>query len=144
MFLHRWNPVYMFQDTDYFTRQNWTYYYDYTPLVKTLEKYIDYNKLAPLNKKINKEKNSNTDNNFTISSSSNIRLVITAVNVLTAEPLVFDSDLKMAKVVTRQIQLIEKLYEYFEKSDNKTISYDGNAGRKSIDNSNDYFHTERS
>ncbi|MBA3978417.1 MAG: hypothetical protein H0X50_09550 [Nitrosopumilus sp.] len=233
MFLPRWNPVYMFQDKDYFIPQNWTYYYDNTPLVKTLEKYIDYNKLAPPSKKINKEKNSNTDNNFTISSSSNIRLVITAVNVLTAEPLVFDSDrssivskhllascgypnygfpwveiekgvygwdgsllsntpvreviassprndknifivenysrkidrlpanmtevmdrakdimfsdktlhsLKMAKVMTRQIQLIEKLYEYFEKSENRPISQNDNGGGKTNDIGNDYTFT---
>jgi NTE family protein len=41
-------------------------------LVKTAEKYIDYNKLQPNGK-------------------SNSRLLITAVNVLTAEPLIFDS-----------------------------------------------------
>lgn len=231
MFLPRWNPVYMFSDKDYFMPQNWTYYYDNTPLVKTLEKYIDYEKLVSPHKKINKEKNSSGDDNkFTTSSNStnNIRLVITAVNVLTAEPLVFDSDhlsivskhllascgypnygfpwakieegvygwdgsllsntpvrevigssprndknifivenysrridrlpanmtevldrakdimfsdktlhsLKMAKVMTRQIQLIEKLYEYFEKSEDKTIlqnGYSANANDKSND-----------
>ncbi len=179
------------------------------------------------------KKNCNTDNNFTISSSSNIRLVITAVNVLTAEPLVFDSDhlpivtkyllascgypnygfpwveieeglygwdgsllsntpvreviassprndknifivenysrkidrlpanmtevmdrakdimfsdktlhsLKMAKVMTRQIQLIEKLYEYFEKSENKTILRNSNVSGKTIDMGDDYTFT---
>jgi NTE family protein len=46
--------------------------YDHSPLVKTAEKYIDYNKLQPNGK-------------------SNSRLLITAVNVLTAEPLTFDS-----------------------------------------------------
>jgi NTE family protein len=40
--------------------------------VKTAEKYIDYNKLQPNGK-------------------SNSRLIITAVNVMTAEPLIFDS-----------------------------------------------------
>lgn len=45
---------------------------DHSPLVKTLEKYIDYNKLKPHGK-------------------PNARLVITAVNVLTAEPIIFDS-----------------------------------------------------
>ena len=87
MFLPRWNPVYMFSDKDYFTPQNWTYYYDYTPLLKTLEKYIDYQKLAPDTIKGNKKRNnSGTDSN------AKIRLIVTAVNVLTAEPLVFDSD----------------------------------------------------
>ncbi len=228
MFLPRWNPVYMFQDKDYFTPQNWTYYYDYTPLVKTLEKYIDYQRLAPNTIKGNKKKNnSGTDSN------SKIRLIVTAVNVLTAEPIVFDSDhlsivskhllascgypnygfpwveiekgvygwdgsllsntpvreviasssrndknifivenysrkidrlpanmtevmdrakdimfsdktlhsLKMTKVMTRQIQLIEKLYEYFEESENKTISQNDNGVGKTIKKSNDYIYT---
>lgn len=52
---------------------NWTYLYDNSPLEKTLEKYIDYNKLRPNGK-------------------PNGRLIITAVNVLTAEPLTFDSN----------------------------------------------------
>ncbi len=228
MFLPRWNPVYMFSDKDYFTPQNWTYYYDYTPLVNTLEKYIDYRKLAPNTIKGNKKKNSSgTDSN------SKIRLIVTAVNVLTAEPLVFDSDhlsivskhllascgypnygfpwakieeglygwdgsllsntpvreviassprndknifivenysrkidrlpanmtevldrakdimfsdktlhsLKMTKVMTRQIQLIEKLYEYFEESENKTIPQNDNGRVKTIDKGNDYIYT---
>jgi NTE family protein len=46
--------------------------YDHSPLVKTAEKYIDFNKLRPNGK-------------------PNSRLIITAVNVLTAEPLIFDS-----------------------------------------------------
>jgi NTE family protein len=50
----------------------WTYLYDHSPLVKTAEKYIDYNKLRPNGK-------------------PNARLIITAVNVLTSEPLIFDS-----------------------------------------------------
>ena len=35
--------------------------------------------------------------------------------------------LKMAKVMTRQIQLIEKLYEYFEKSEEKAILQNGDS-----------------
>jgi NTE family protein len=46
--------------------------YDHSPLVKTAEKYIDFDKLRPKGK-------------------PNSRLIITAVNVLTAEPLMFDS-----------------------------------------------------
>ena len=50
----------------------WTYLYDHSPLVNNLEKYIDYNKLQP-------------------NGMPNARLIITAVNVLTSEPLIFDS-----------------------------------------------------
>lgn len=82
MFLPRWNPIYMFTDKDYFVPKNWTYYYDNTPLANTLEKYVDYRKLDPhliiKNDRIG---------NF----ADNIRLLVTAVNVLTAEPLIFDS-----------------------------------------------------
>jgi NTE family protein len=46
--------------------------YDHSPLVNTAEKYIDYKKLRPIGR-------------------PNSRLMITAVNVLTAEPLIFDS-----------------------------------------------------
>lgn len=236
MFLPRWNPVYMFSDKNYFMPQNWTYYYDNTPLVKTLEKYIDYKKLVSHHKKINKDKNSSNDDNKFASSSTgtnNIRLVITAVNVLTAEPLVFDSDhlsivskhllascgypnygfpwakieeglygwdgsllsntpvrevigssprndknifivenysrkidslpanmnevldrakdimfsdktlhsLKMAKIMTRQIQLIERLYEYFEKSEDKTILQNGDSANAN-DKSNDHRYIQ--
>ena len=227
MFLPRWNPVYMFSDKDYYTPQNWTYYYEYTPLVKTLEKYIDYQRLAPDTIKGNKKKNSGTDSN------AKIRLIVTAVNVLTAEPLVFDSDrssivskhllascgypnygfpwakieeglygwdgsllsntpvreviassprndknifivenysrkidklpanmtevldrakdimfsdktlhsLKMAKVMTRQIQLIERLYEYFEKSEEKAILQNGDSVNAN-DKSNDHRYLQ--
>ena len=61
---------------------NWTYIYDNSPLGKTLEKYIDFKKICPEIKK------TSSSNNTTI------RLIVTAVNVLTAEPLLFDS-LKM-------------------------------------------------
>jgi NTE family protein len=57
----------------------WTYIYDNTPLEKTLEKYIDFKKLSPDTKQ-----NNNNSNN-------NIRLIITAVDVLSAEPIIFDS-----------------------------------------------------
>ncbi len=72
VFLPRWNPKYALNDPEYFTPDKWTYLYDHSPLIKTLEKYIDFNKLQP-------------------NGNPNSRLIITAVNVLTAEPLVFDS-----------------------------------------------------
>jgi NTE family protein len=58
----------------------WTYIYDNTPLEKTLEKYIDFKKLSP---------NVKTDNN---NNDKNIpSLIITAVDVLSAKPIIFDS-----------------------------------------------------
>jgi NTE family protein len=75
MFMPRWYSWKAWYDTIPFMPLNWTYIYDHSPLAKTLEKYIDYTKLSP---------------SF-YSSSSAIHLVISAVNVLTAEPLIFDS-----------------------------------------------------
>jgi NTE family protein len=72
VFIPRWNPEYAFTDPDYFNPNKWTYLYDHSPLIKTLEKYLDFNKLQP-------------------NGNPNARLIITAVNVLTAEPLAFDS-----------------------------------------------------
>jgi len=72
VFIPRWSPQYAFTDPEYFTPNKWTYLYDHSPLIKTLEKYIDFSKLQP-------------------KGNPNSRLIITAVNVLTAEPLVFDS-----------------------------------------------------
>jgi NTE family protein len=68
IFLPRWRLENIFKDPQYFTPSKWTYLYDHSPLVKTLEKYIDYNKLQPNGK-------------------PNARLIITAVNEMTAEPL---------------------------------------------------------
>jgi NTE family protein len=72
VFNPRWNPEYAFNDPDYFNPNKWTYLYDHSPLIKTLEKYLNFNKLQP-------------------NGNPNARLIITAVNVLTAEPLAFDS-----------------------------------------------------
>jgi NTE family protein len=72
IFVPRWRPEFAFTDPQYFTPNMWTYLYDHSPIVKTAEKYIDYNKLQPNGK-------------------PNSRLIITAVNVMTAEPLIFDS-----------------------------------------------------
>jgi NTE family protein len=72
MFKPRWSEESILTDPDYFAPQKWTYMYDFSPLVKTLERYINYDKLKP-------------------NGNSNTRLILTAVNVLTAEPLTFDS-----------------------------------------------------
>ena len=72
MFKPRWEEENILTDPEYFVPQKWTYMYDLSPLAKTLEKYIDYDRLKP-------------------NGNSNIRLILTAVNVLTAEPLTFDS-----------------------------------------------------
>jgi NTE family protein len=72
VFMPRWRSEYAPTDPEYFTPHKWTYLYDHSPLIKTLEKYIDYNRLQPNGK-------------------PNARLIITAVNVLTSEPLIFDS-----------------------------------------------------
>jgi NTE family protein len=69
MFQPRWNTL---SEPAHFAPQNWTYMYDLSPLIKTLDKYIDYDKLKP-------------------GGNPNLRLILTAVNILTAEPLTFDS-----------------------------------------------------
>ena len=71
-FKPRWASENALSDPDYFDPIKWTYMYDHSPLVKTLEKYIDYGKLQP-------------------GGNPNTRLILTAVNILTAEPLTFDS-----------------------------------------------------
>ena len=72
MFVPRWKPEYISKDPLYFEPAKWTYLYDHSQLAKTLEKYVDYDKLRP-------------------GGNPNARLIISAVNVLTAEPLTFDS-----------------------------------------------------
>ena len=72
MFKPRWRKENALTDPEYFAPEKWTYIYDHVPLVKTLEKYIDYDKLRP-------------------NGNPNSRLILTAVNILTAEPLTFDS-----------------------------------------------------
>src|SRR5215218_3818887 len=57
--------------------RSWTYVYDHSPLAKTLDKYIDYKKL---NLAATKE-----------DLSSVLHLIITAVDVMTSKPLVFDN-----------------------------------------------------
>jgi NTE family protein len=66
------------QQQPYFTDPRiWTYLYDHLPLAKTLDKYIDYKKL---NLAATKEELPKV-----------LRLIITAVDVMTCRPLVFDN-----------------------------------------------------
>ena len=70
-------------EEQYFDPRNWTFIYDHSPLVGTLEKYIDYGKL---NLAATKEE-----------LPSVLRLIITAVDVMTARPLIFDNTLMKIK-----------------------------------------------
>jgi NTE family protein len=61
----------------FFDPRSWTYLYDHSPLAKTLDKYIDYKKL---NLAAMKEELPEV-----------LRLIITAVDVMTSKPLIFDN-----------------------------------------------------
>ncbi len=61
----------------FFDPRSWTYLYDHSPLAETLDKYIDYKKL---NLAATKEELPEV-----------LRLIITAVDVMTSKPLVFDN-----------------------------------------------------
>jgi NTE family protein len=65
------------QSRYFFDPRSWTYLYDHSPLAKTLDKYIDYKKL---NLAATKEELPEV-----------LRLIITAVDVMTSKPLVFDN-----------------------------------------------------
>ena len=83
MFVPRWqwwNSPSMIKKEDeenYFNPKNWTFLYDHSPLEKTLDKYIDYKKLNLAAKQEEKP--------------DVLRLIITAVDVMTGKPLVFDN-----------------------------------------------------
>src|SRR5918912_502560 len=83
--LLEWQEGDMLSNNDYEKRQqqyfsdprSWTYLYDHSPLAKTLDKYIDYKKI---NLAATQEE-----------SPSVLRLIITAVDIMTSRPLVFDN-----------------------------------------------------
>ena len=87
MFVPRWQSLWNWEKNatllkedkglQYFDPRSWTYIYDHSPLAKTLDKYIDY-------KKINL---ASTREGF----PSVLHLIITAVDVMTSKPLVFDN-----------------------------------------------------
>ena len=62
---------------DFLNPRNWTYFYDHSRLAKTLDKYIDYKKLnlAAVKEELPEVR----------------RLIITAADVMTARPLIFDN-----------------------------------------------------
>jgi NTE family protein len=62
---------------DFLNPRNWTYFYDHSQLAKTLDRYIDYKKL---NLAATEEELPGV-----------LRLIITAVDVITARPLIFDN-----------------------------------------------------
>ncbi|MFL6508203.1 MAG: patatin-like phospholipase family protein, partial [Nitrososphaeraceae archaeon] len=64
---------------DFLNPRNWTYLYNHSPLANTLDKYIDY-------KKINSAVSLKEELPLSV-----IRLIITAVDVMTSKPLVFDN-----------------------------------------------------
>lgn len=94
---------------------DWTYHYDHSPLAHTLDKYIDYTKLSSRSRK--------TENKQV---PGNPRLIMTAVNVLTAGALVFDSA-KM-EIEPKHI-LASSAYSAYGfpwiKLDNDTYAWDG-------------------
>ena len=85
MFIPRWLQTTNISEKSLLDKQqlpwNWTYIYDNSPLGKTLQKYIDFKKLSP-------EMNSSSSFSDT---TKTVRFIVTAVNVLNAEPLIFDS-----------------------------------------------------
>jgi NTE family protein len=86
MFIPRWLQTTNISEKSLLDKQqlpwNWTYIYDNSPLGKTLQKYIDFKKLSP---------EMNSSSSFSDATTKTVRFIVTAVNVLNAEPLIFDS-----------------------------------------------------
>jgi NTE family protein len=85
MFIPRWFQTTNISEKSLLDKQqlpwNWTYIYDNSPLGKTLQKYIDFKKLSP---------EMNSSSSFS-NTTKTMRFIVTAVNLLNAEPLIFDS-----------------------------------------------------
>jgi NTE family protein len=87
MFVPRWQSLWDWEKNvtllkedkglQYFDPRSWTYIYDHSPLAKTLDKYIDYKKLNL----------ASTHEGL----PSVLHLIITAVDLMTSKPLVFDN-----------------------------------------------------
>jgi NTE family protein len=80
-FLPKW---FMPDSPDYFLPYKWTYLYDVTPLKKTLNQYIDFDKLKKMNIKDNSKNNN-------ILSHHQCRLIITSTDIQKGEPVIFDT-----------------------------------------------------
>ena len=106
MFNPRWASEYALKDPEYFTPQKWTFLYDHLPIIKTLEKYVNYDKLKP-------------------EANSKIRLILTAVNVLNARPLTFDS--YKEQITTKHILATSAypLYNLLDKVKDGIYAWDG-------------------
>jgi NTE family protein len=94
MFLPRWRSDLISNNQGFSNPTKWTYLYDNSPLAKTLEKYIDYEKLTPTGER-----------------KANGHLIIAAVNVLIAEPLTFDSSIH--KITFKHILAVSGYLFYF-------------------------------
>lgn len=78
-FVPRWQQAWFGAGLDEkISLSDWTYYYDHSPLARTLEKYVDFGKLSRKGQAAS-------------GTGTSPRLIVTAVNVQTAESLVFDS-----------------------------------------------------
>jgi NTE family protein len=107
MFQPRWSKGDSLADPAHFAPQNWTYMYELSPLIKTLDKYIDYDKLKP-------------------GGNPNTRLILTAVNILTADPLTFDSSVQ--QIIPKHILATSAypLYNFpWVELDNGVYAWDG-------------------
>ena len=77
-FIPRWMQPHNLFELDKMIPSKWTYLYDHSPLIKTLEKYVDYEKLNP-------------------DASNSPRLILTAVDILNSQALTFDSNSQQIK-----------------------------------------------
>ncbi|MFN4336744.1 MAG: patatin-like phospholipase family protein [Candidatus Nitrosocaldus sp.] len=71
MFIPKWMLIHNYNIINAYYWSNWTYAYDHSVMQNTLSKYVDFARLRP--------------------DGRGTRLIVTAVNVLTAEHLIFDS-----------------------------------------------------
>ena len=93
MFVPRWMRWWsegFLGEKEFFEPWNWTFAYDHSPLEKTLDRYVDYSKLSPAGLK-RKSSSQSAGTAANGQPDTPVRFIATVVNVLTSEPLVFDS-----------------------------------------------------